>query len=249
MVVRQRILNCAFSPWIITILLLWVALASLLGGRKGAVLRYFSCLVSTDYNVAKGSTTMYRTNDLCLPVSIILTPCDKDLCVNNVRARCSPFCVWGCTLAGLFSQTPKHPRDREKAPMWLLPSWKKKALERKGSMIWTPVLPKKHYVRHLAKNFHTSLNLENHTQEYKSSVRSHCLVWKADQEYQKPPGPCQHRFRQDAIPETSLTLVVCSSSKSWSPTSLLPSMSCILVFCSTGIYAQKTCKYAFKANK
>lgn len=126
---------------------------------------------------------------------------------------------------------------------------KKKALERKGSMIWTPVPPKKRYVRHLAMNFHTSLNLENHTQEYKSSVRSHCLVWKADQEYQKPPGPCQHRFRQDAIPETSLTLVVCSSSKSWSPTSLLPSMSCILVFCRTGIYAQKTCKYAFKANK
>ena len=49
------------------------------------MLRDFCCLVSTDYNVSKRSSTIHRTNDLCLTVSMILTPCDKDLCVNNVR--------------------------------------------------------------------------------------------------------------------------------------------------------------------
>ena len=62
----KRILNCAFSPWIIKVLLLWVDLASLLGVREGAVWRYFYCLVSTNYNVSKGSSTIHRTNDLCL---------------------------------------------------------------------------------------------------------------------------------------------------------------------------------------
>lgn len=137
-------------------LVLWVGLASLLGCREGTALRYFCCLVSTDYNVSKGSSTIYRINDLCLTVAIILTPCDKDLWVNNVRVHCTRFYVWGYIQTGPFSQTPRHPRGREKGSK-VTASHLKKVLRRKGSRIWTTTLPAAP-CQGLGNELHISLN-------------------------------------------------------------------------------------------
>lgn len=146
-----------------------------------------------------------------------------------------------------FSQTPRHPRGREKG-LKVTASHLEKARRRKESVIWTTALPTCQglgkELLYISTSWHTTLKnikgeaLSSHISLFEKQTRNPRNL--QDLANIGPTKMLSHKCL--------LTLCVCLDH--FGPASLLLSISFILEFCRVqAISMEKACKYPFKANK